>query len=88
MDAGDEIFLNYGHCHDDIKSMPSWAAHIPKKYDIEVASKVMKRLYRYIKQQHNTIGKCLILVDIAFCVFLDSMQQIVPDQFERVWICE
>jgi hypothetical protein len=46
--AGDEIFLNYGHCHDDIATMPSWAATIPKTYDFQVSARIVKRLYRLL----------------------------------------
>jgi hypothetical protein len=46
LDAGDEIFLNYGHCNSDDESLPNWAVNIPKTDDFLVAATITSGIWK------------------------------------------
>jgi len=56
MDAGDEIFLNYGYCSNQQNGSPDWAKTIPKTSDFEAAAKIAMSLHEQVEKRTKSQG--------------------------------
>lgn len=69
LDAGDEIFLNYGYCGEDQgdevlgkdeerpgqpDAEPAWTASIPKTPDFEAAASIATLMFRRLEKRQNS----------------------------------
>lgn len=89
---GDEIFLNYGYCNQDIAdSYPDWTEYIPKHYHFMILSKMIRRIHRFINKlqeykykgqlEHIWMNGTLFIIFIIklylCCIFCFSIWKIV-----------